>query len=116
MSVDGITQEEKLPDSGLFQDMSLGDLPSPAFGDLATAGIVAAGLQGRECRDKGFVLICEAFHDFGITGGDVVLFFRVFVQIKEFPAIGILDEAPVFPSNRIEISSRSIGRVGIMPE
>ncbi len=61
MSVDGITQEEKLPDSGLFRDMSLGDLPSPAFGDLATAGIVAAGLQGRECLDKGFVLICEAF-------------------------------------------------------
>ncbi len=48
--------------------------------------------------------------------GNIVFFFWVMYQVKEGPYAVRLNQSPIFPTHRINVSSRRVSRISVMPK
>ena len=91
-------------------------MPAPAFWNLSATLVVGARFQRRQSGHKGVVSLDEVVDDFRIVSGLVLQFFGILFQVVEVPTIWILDEPPVFPAYGIEVASRLVGGIRVVPE
>ena len=90
--------------------------PSPAVGHLAATLVIGARFERREGGDQGFIVAAHVGHNHGVARRQILRFLWVFPQVKQLPAVGTFDQTPILPADLVQIASRRVGRIGVVPE